>query len=160
MSEKSDNASGSGVSPWWQTRMKVTMLLADAAQVVAGKLYILGGGWSVMGPHPTRMVVAMKIEIPWDHADQRHDWELSLLDSDGRPVACAEHGDHPVRHHGHFHANKPAGAEPGVPVDFALVVDAGTLTLPPGGRYVWHLIVNDASDEVWQLGFTTRPARS
>ena len=29
---------------------KVTMMLADAAQAVEGKLYILGGGWSVTGP--------------------------------------------------------------------------------------------------------------
>lgn len=29
--------------------MKVTMLLADAATVAEGKLYILGGGWSVTG---------------------------------------------------------------------------------------------------------------
>jgi len=26
------------------------MMLADAAQAVNGKLYIMGGGWSVMGP--------------------------------------------------------------------------------------------------------------
>ena len=28
------------------------MLLADAAQQLGGKLYILGGGWSVTGPQP------------------------------------------------------------------------------------------------------------
>jgi hypothetical protein len=29
--------------------MRVTMMLADAAQVSEGKLYILGGGWSIAG---------------------------------------------------------------------------------------------------------------
>jgi hypothetical protein len=28
--------------------MKLTMLLADAAEAVNGKLYILGGGWSII----------------------------------------------------------------------------------------------------------------
>ena len=32
--------------------MKVTILLADAAQAVEGKLFVLGGGWSVTGPEP------------------------------------------------------------------------------------------------------------
>ena len=44
--------------------MKVTMLLADAAQAVNGKLYILGGGWSVAGPDPTPMAIALKMEVP------------------------------------------------------------------------------------------------
>ena len=35
--------------------MKVTILLADAAQAVEGKLYILGGGWSITGPDPSPM---------------------------------------------------------------------------------------------------------
>ncbi|HYT79952.1 MAG TPA: sigma factor [Actinomycetota bacterium] len=30
--------------------LKVTMMLADAAEVADGKLFILGGGWSVTGP--------------------------------------------------------------------------------------------------------------
>jgi hypothetical protein len=34
--------------------MKVTMMRADAVQAVAGKLYILGGGWSVTGPESRR----------------------------------------------------------------------------------------------------------
>src|SRR3989304_5729195 len=50
--------------------MKVTMLLADAAQAIGGKLYILGGGWSVTGPHPTAAAIAPQIEGPWDEANR------------------------------------------------------------------------------------------
>ena len=35
--------------------MKATLLLADAAQAAEGKLYVLGGGWSVTGPGPAPM---------------------------------------------------------------------------------------------------------
>jgi hypothetical protein len=38
-------------------RMKVTMLLADAASVADGNLEILGGGWNITGPR-----------VPHDHA--------------------------------------------------------------------------------------------
>lgn len=30
-----------------ETGMKVTIMLADSAQVAEGKLYVLGGGWTV-----------------------------------------------------------------------------------------------------------------
>ena len=42
--------------------MNVTMLLADSAQVADGKLYVLGGGWSLTGPDPTPSAVAIKLE--------------------------------------------------------------------------------------------------
>ncbi|MDQ3354462.1 MAG: hypothetical protein M3507_08295, partial [Actinomycetota bacterium] len=66
--------------------MKVTMLLADAAQAVGGKLFILGGGWSVTGPGPAPMAMAIKIEVPWDRTNQRHHWALDLIDQDGQAV--------------------------------------------------------------------------
>ncbi|MGH2780595.1 MAG: hypothetical protein ACRDLA_04090 [Thermoleophilaceae bacterium] len=53
--------------------MKVTMLLADAAQTAEGKLYVLGGGWAITGPDPSPSAVAMYIEVPWDQANMRHD---------------------------------------------------------------------------------------
>jgi len=41
------------------------MLLCDSAQVADGKLYILGGGWSVTGPQPVPSAVAIKLEVDW-----------------------------------------------------------------------------------------------
>src|SRR5437870_630823 len=65
--------------------MKVTMLLADSVQAVGGKLYILGGGWSITGP-PTPSGIAILIEVPWDQTNRKHPWKPELLDSDGEPV--------------------------------------------------------------------------
>ena len=45
------------------------MLLADSAQVADRKLYVLGGGLSVIGPRPQPMGVAIRIEVPWDRAN-------------------------------------------------------------------------------------------
>ena len=62
------------------------MLLCDAAQVADGKLYILGGGWSVTGPMPMPSAIAVKVEVDWHEVDQLHEWEVSLIDEDGHPV--------------------------------------------------------------------------
>ena len=62
--------------------MKVTILLADSAQAVQGKLYILGGGWSIAGPGPITMAIAIKIEIPWTEANTRHQLRVALFDED------------------------------------------------------------------------------
>ena len=54
------------------------MLLCDAAQVSDGKLYILGGGWSMTGPDPVPSAVALKIDVDWHEAETSHHWELFL----------------------------------------------------------------------------------
>ena len=135
----------------------MTMLLADAVRVAVGKLYILGGGWSITGPEPVPMAIAIKFDVPWHEAGRDHEWELSLLDADGRPVLCAAHDEHPVRHAGSFHAHRPRGARPGISLDVPLAVDLGTVTVPPGGRYVWKLTVDGVGQESWQVAFTCRP---
>ena len=90
--------------------MRVTIMLADAAQEAGGKLYILGGGWSVTGPEIPPSAVAMKIDVPWDQANVRHTWMLELVSEDGVPV---EIEGQPVRLEGEFEVGRPPGAAPG-----------------------------------------------
>src|SRR5688572_18384914 len=92
------------------------MMLADAAQVVSGKLYILGGGWSVIyGAAP--LALALKIEVPWHQATDKHTLRIELLDADGQPVLGPE-GDKPlVAIDGTFSTGIPAGMKAGTPVD-------------------------------------------
>ena len=137
--------------------MRVTMLLADSAHVAYGKLYVWGGGWSVMGPGPTPMSIVMRIEVPTEQTGRDHQWSLALVDEDGRAVLCAEHGTHPIERSGAFHTHPMAGNRPGVPADFVLAVDAGVVAVPPGGRYVWIATIDDETSEDWQLAFTSRP---
>jgi hypothetical protein len=139
--------------------MRVTMMLADGAHAAGGKLYVLGGGWSVMGPGPTAMALALRFEVARDEVDVDHDWSLVLIDADGRPVMCAEHGTHPIQRRGRFRARRAADSQSGVPVDFVTAVDAGVVSVAPGGRYVWTLEVDGATRDDWQLAFTSRPSR-
>jgi hypothetical protein len=136
------------------------MLLCDAAQVADGKLYILGGGWSLTGPDPMPSAIALKIDVGWHEADVPHHWELYLEDADGRPVMVeGPEGAQPVEVRGEFQVAKPTNVPPGTPVDVSLVVNLGPLPLAPGHRFTWRLSIDGDSREDWSLSFTTRPAR-
>jgi len=138
--------------------MKVTMLLADSAQAVDGKLYILGGGWSITGPDPIPSAIAVKIEIPWDEANKKHALKLALVDADGRPVKVpTPTGEVPVELGTDFEVGRPPGLKPGTALDFVFAVNIGPLPLAPDGRYVWQLSIDGTVDEDWQLAFSTRP---
>ena len=135
------------------------MLLCDAAQVADGKLYILGGGWSLTGPDPMPSAVAIKVEVDWHEADQAHHWELFLLDADGQPVGVdTPEGAQLVEVRGDFDVGQPEEVPAGSPIDLPLAINIGPLPLDPGGRYTWRLTIDGETDESWVLGFTTRPA--
>lgn len=142
--------------------MKVTMLLADSAQAIGGKLYILGGGWSITGPDPTPSALALKIEVPWDQANQRHRFVLELLTGDGQPVlvTAADGAQTPIQVSGELEVGRPAGLTPGTPLDAAVAINLGPLPIPAGGRYVWRLSIDGEFREDWQAVFSTRPAKS
>jgi len=140
--------------------MKVTMMLADAAQAVQGKLYILGGGWSTAGPDPTPMAIAIKVEVPWDEANRPHRLKLALVDGDGQPVIVpTATGDRPLELGAEFEVGRPPGLRPGTPLDLPLAMNLGPLPLQPDRRYVWRLSIDDHSEEDWQVSFSTRPAQ-
>jgi hypothetical protein len=132
--------------------VKVSMMLADAAQAVNGKLYILGGGWSVIyGAAPA--AIALKIEVPWNEAGDTHTLRVELLDADGRPVLGPD-GERPlVKIDGTFKTGVPAGLKPGLPVDAVQAFGIPPLPLEPG-RYVWKLSIDGREREDWSLAFT------
>jgi hypothetical protein len=37
-------------------------------------------------------------------------------------------------------------------------INIGPLPLQPGSRYEWRCFIDDATDDDWRLGFSTRPA--
>ena len=65
--------------------LRVTMLLADSAQVADRKLYVLGGGLSVIGPRPQPMGVAIRIEVPWDRATRHTSGASTFSTRTGTP---------------------------------------------------------------------------
>lgn len=134
------------------------MMLCDSAQVAEGKLYILGGGWSLTGPDPSPSAVAMKLEIDWNEADRPHHWELFLEDADGHPVMVpGPEGATPIEVRGDLQVGRPEGLAPGSPIDLPLAVAVSPLPLAPGTRYNWRLVMDGEHRPDWMLSFATRP---
>ncbi len=137
----------------------VTLMLADSAQALDNKLYILGGGWSVTGPDPTPSALAVNIKVPWDRANEQHHMVLELLDDDGNAVEIpTPAGGQPMRIESDFEVGRPPGLRAGTPIDFALAINLPPLPIPPGGRYEWRLRINEERGEDWFRAFTTRPS--
>jgi hypothetical protein len=137
--------------------MKVTMLLADSAQAEGGKLYILGGGWSIAGPGPLNFAIALKLEVPWDQANRKQKFILRLEDQDGQPV---EVEGKKVEFGGELEVGRPPGLLQGIPLDAVLAINFQNLLLPPGSRYLWRLFINGGSKGEWTLAFGTRSAQA
>ena len=138
--------------------MKVTLILADAAQVAEGKLNVLGGGWCVTGPQPVPSALAGVIEVPWNLTNANHSFQFELIDLDGNPVIVeGPNGPEPVVIPGGFEVGRPPGIRPGSyqPVPFALTI--GPIPLPSGSHFEWRLSINGQTQEDWRLAFSTRP---
>ena len=136
--------------------MRATLLLADAAQAVEGKLYILGAGWSVTGPQPAPMAIALKLDVPWDQANTRHRWRLELVDADGEPVSLSENGAIFIEQE--FEVGRPPGVKPGTALDYVVAMNIAPLPLEPGRQYAWTLTIDGDGRDDWRLPFSTRPA--
>jgi hypothetical protein len=68
------------------------MLLADGATAVGGKLYVLGGGWNMIGVAefpgrpPTPFSIAIGVSVPWTHTNRKFTLTIELVDADGERV--------------------------------------------------------------------------
>jgi hypothetical protein len=120
------------------TDIEATMLLCDAAHAVGGKLYILGGGWSILAKVQPRanMSLAVKLAVPWSRANERIHIDAVLITDQGEEVTQEE--DQPVRAEGELELGRPPGLRHGTPLDATFVLDFQGLDLPVGG-YVWEL---------------------
>lgn len=139
--------------------MKVSMMLADHAQAVGGKLFICGGGWSVTGPGPVPFAIVIDIKVPWHGINQEHTFSLNLLDADGNPVEVdTDQGLQPMMMNGTFRVSPNHDARPGEPIDSHLAVNFPPQPIADGGRYEWRLSIDNVTHEDWYLAFSTRQA--
>jgi hypothetical protein len=65
------------------------VILADYAEIINGKLYIMGGGWDtlrVSRPDRTHLVgIAVAFRVPWNETNQVHHVALEVTDDDAGP---------------------------------------------------------------------------
>ena len=69
------------------------LLVADRAEVVNGKLYLMGGSWDRITPpqFPHRMMlgIALGVRIPFTFTDEQHTVNVELRHEDKRIVGFA-----------------------------------------------------------------------
>lgn len=97
------------------------LILADEAEVVNGKLYMMGGGWDRITaqklPWQHHMAIAVAIRVPWMDTNRQTPVEIELTDGDGNSLAKIQ---------GEFIVGRPAQAMPGQPLrsQIAIKMDA------------------------------------
>lgn len=107
------------------------LILADAAQVVGGKLYLLGGGWDILTvnagfPVEQRCAVAAAFKVGWNETNQPHDVTIEIADEDGRTLLTVG---------AQLEAGRPPGIPPGQDQRAQLALDV-TLRFQTPGTYV------------------------
>lgn len=120
------------------------MLLCDAAHAIGGKLYVLGGGWSILAKTQPRanMSLAVKLAVPWSRSNEQMHIEAALITDQGQEVTQGDEGE-AVRAEGDMELGRPPGLRHGTPLDATFVLNFEGLDLAPGG-YVWELRIGDA----------------
>lgn len=121
--------------------MDAIILLCDHAEAINGKLYVMGGGWTVCPPGPRQMAIAVRVMVPWSDANTTHTLSLLLQDESGNTL---ELGVPPkkVMQEGTFEVGRPPGVPAGSEIDFTVVFGFAGLALEPDRGYRWQLEIN------------------
>ena len=138
-------------------RMRVTLMLADAAQVSEGKLHLLGGGWSITGPPAPRRSRSSS-RSPGTRPTASWNGGSSSSTPTGIPVLTpdGEGGENPIMMGGEFEVGRPPGTPHGAPIGLPLALNLAPLPLAPASRYEWRFTLDGESREDWRLAFSTR----
>lgn len=139
--------------------MKATILLADAAQVAEGKLYVLGGGWTYTGPQPSPMAVVLLMFVPWGDTNKDHNAILTLENGDGKPhMVDTPMGSQPLKAEAKFQVGRPPGVKQGSDQVVPIALNLPPMQLKPDSSYSWKLQIDGVAREEWTVTFYTRPS--
>lgn len=133
--------------------MRVTAaLLADAAQVVGGKLYLMGGAFDTLtAPRfpATHRSLSLVVVVEVGPGDRNRDLEVSttLYDEDGQEIG--------VRSQGTFRVGAPSTLPAGATSLIPLVTVFGNIQFPEPGGYVF--IVEHEGQELSRIPLRVQP---
>jgi hypothetical protein len=116
------------------------VLLAEHAEVIHGKLYLMGGGWENITVQdfgaPVVLPLAVSILVPWPATNRPHTVDISIQSADA--AVLAEVGRR-------LTVGRPADIEPGTSQRSMMVLRV-PVTLPGLGRYVAIASINGTPD--------------
>lgn len=124
------------------------LILADRAEVIGNKLYLMGGGWDVLtinGPPPVGQAcgVAASFVADWnDDTNRPHDIEVQVQNDDGTIIWSMS---------GRVEVGRPPGIRPG---QSQRVQVAANLVLDVPGPGTYALCANINGEEAGRTHFT------
>ena len=122
------------------------LLIADRAEAINGKLYMMGGAWDhITVPDlraPISFSIAMGILIPWTATNEHHRMRIAVQDTDGHSLAELD---------GELVAGRPPHLEAGTQQRLLFATTFGVV-LPRPGRYAVVVFLNER--EAKRTGFS------
>jgi hypothetical protein len=129
------------------------MFLADSAEALGGKLYVLGGGWdrllipNLPGPSIKPFSLALAVMVPYSHTNRKFTLSIELVDSDGKQLGQALQIG--------LDSGRPPGLTAGTPQSVPVAITMNP-TFPGPSRYsvvarIDGSIKNNVSFEVMPL---------
>lgn len=119
-----------------------TMIVADGAQAVNGKLYILGGGFDHINmptqPFQFRFDLAMLISVPWTATNDPYQLVVELVDADSNPVG--------YRAEATMETGRPPGSRRGTSFTIPLALPVFA-EFPEPGRYALRGTINGVEQD-------------
>jgi hypothetical protein len=138
--------------------MRASLILCDFAEAdtAAGKVHMLGAGWSVTGPQPSMHSVVALIKVGWHEANRPVNFVLRLTDGDGATVhVTGPAGAQALEVVGRIEVGRPPGIPEGSEIDASFVVPLQPMPLTPGQRFTWRLSFGE--EEAASESFYVRP---
>jgi len=119
-------------------------VLADAAQSVGGKMFILGGGWNIFRsanyPAPVQLAVAVGIGFEPAEIGSRYPVKIVIADEAGVPVVPEMNGQ--------IETGQPTpDLPPGLPVKIPVAWNV-SFAVPRAGRYTIVITVGSSKIEL------------
>ena len=137
--------------------MRAKILLADSAEVREGLLFLLGGGWSEVGPASQMFAIAGILDVDWEETNVQHSAEFTIEEDDGKPLLVpTPTGNQPFKIITQFEIGRPPGSPRGRSFNVPVAIPILPIPWTPGCNYV--LIVRIDAAEADRLKFSVRAA--
>jgi hypothetical protein len=108
------------------------LIMADKAEAINGKLYMIGGGFDNVGvpalPGSAPYDIAFGFLVDYNETNEPHEFSLQLRDADDQVVVPALGG--------RIEVGRPAGMDPGQK-QRVMIVFQGPFPVPAAGNYRW-----------------------
>ena len=140
-------------------------MLADSAEAVEGKLYVLGGGWNMVTTNQfpfqqPRIALALLVGVPYTATNKPHTLEFVLQSEDGQGVMqdgtfVPLDGDSPpkglIGGRAEFAVGRPALIQSGDRQNLPLAINIDRATFRVPGLYSFVLSID--GEEINRLSF-------